>query len=130
MGDRRFLGTTLVSLLMVGLLGTGACSDDGSDDTVGPSATTTTTPVATTASPGTVTVRAKVSSVFASARVLQFEAPADGYDRAALTSDTEYRKADGSPGSLQDVGDGSTVEVTGEPGSPGTLLARLVVVVG
>ncbi|MEA2932558.1 MAG: hypothetical protein QOI56_1343, partial [Actinomycetota bacterium] len=69
-------------------------------------------------------------AVFASARVLRFEPPLDGYSTVVVGSGTEFRKADGSPGSLQDVGDGSQVEVTGDAGEPGTLLARRVVVLG
>jgi hypothetical protein len=79
---------------------------------------------------GEVTVRATVASVFASARVLRFQAPVDGYSTAALAPDTEYRRADGSAGSLQDVNEGSTVEVTGAPGESGVVIARLVVVTG
>ena len=148
-----------VVVVMVGV-GVGACSDGGSDETVSPAATTTSTsrlasttvaaPV-TTAPPitggsaattstttgstattvaGEVTLRGTVLTVFASARVLELDPPVDGYSRVALTSDTEYRLADGSPGSLIDVVEGSTIDVTGEPGSPGSLIARLVVLAG
>ncbi|HVF13295.1 MAG TPA: hypothetical protein VM942_01780 [Acidimicrobiales bacterium] len=102
--------------------------------TVATTATTggTVAPVTTAApgSPDEVTIRATVSAVFTSARVLYFDPPVSGYSEAALTSDTEYRLADGSTGSLQDVTDGSVVEVTGEPGTSGSLIARLVKVVG
>ncbi|MEA2827282.1 MAG: hypothetical protein QOG43_1721 [Actinomycetota bacterium] len=100
--------------------------------TGGPAATPSTTPGSTgsTAVPGEVTIRATVLTVFASARVLELDPPVSGYSKVALTADTEYRSADGSAGALIDVGEGSTIEVTGTPGSPGTLIARLVVLAG
>ena len=79
---------------------------------------------------GDVTVRGTVLTIFSSARVLQLDPPVDGYSRVALTSDTEYRRADGSPATLADVEEGSTVEVTGTPGAEGTVIARRVVLAG
>lgn len=148
----------VVGLLTAGVLVLGGACSDGDSDTGSPSSTTTSTTgaavtttavtggttattvvVATTvagaatttvSAPGEVTIRGTVLTVFASARVLQLDPPVNGYSRAALTSETECRRADGSPGSFQDVNDGSQVEVTGEPGAPGTLIARRVVLVG
>ncbi len=139
-----------VAVALVVLVGTGACSDDdgsGSDATVPRSAvptstTSTTVPavapttvtpppvssVPTTVATGEVTIRGTVLTLFASARVLQIDPPVNGYSRIALTEETEYRTASGGAASLQDVEEGSTVEVSGEPGAPGTLIARLVVV--
>ncbi|MEA2686726.1 MAG: hypothetical protein QOE93_1921 [Actinomycetota bacterium] len=132
----------------------GACSDGDSDgdsfavttttSTSTPAPASTTTSIAggtvttatsapttaTTGVAGEVTIRGTVSGLFASARVLQFEPPVDGYSRVALTEETEYRRADGSPAAFIDVNEGTRVEVTGEPGSPGALIARLVVVLG
>ncbi len=79
---------------------------------------------------GEVTIRGTVSVIFASARVLQIDPPVDGYSEVALTESTEYRRADGSLGSLVDVNEGSSIEVTGETGVTGSLIARLVKVVG
>ncbi len=96
-----------------------------------PGTTTSTSPATgSTVAPGEVSLRGTVLTVFASARVLELDWPVNGYSRVALTEDTEYRLADGSPASLVDLDEGSTVEVTGEPGSPGSLIARLVVIVG
>ncbi len=75
-------------------------------------------------------MRGTVLTVFASARVLQIDPPVDGYSRVALTEETEYRTAGGSAATLQDVDEGATVEVTGQPGAPGSLIARLVVLGG
>ncbi len=145
--------------MVVVLVGVGACSDGGSDGRVSPATTTSTSRSASTtvAAPvttattttgasgattsttagstattvaGDVTLRGTVLTVFASARVLELDPPVNGYSRVALTSDTEYRLADGSAGSLIDIQEGSTIEVTGEPGSPGSLIARLVVLAG
>ena len=147
-----------VAFVVVG--GAGACSNGGSGKAAAPAATTTstsplvsttvagavttftttggsaattsTTPSGSTGTTvaGDVTLRGTVLTVFASARVLELDPPVKGYSKVALTSDTEYRLADGSPGSLVDVDEGSTVDVTGVPGSPGTVIARLVVLVG
>ncbi len=96
--------------------------------TSAPATTTTAEVIPTTVgTPGEVTIRGTVLSVFASARVIQIDPPVNGYSRVALTADTEYVAADGSEAGLQDVTEGSTVEVTGEPGAPGTLIARRVV---
>jgi len=117
------------------VLAGGACSDDDpttepppSSSTSSTSSTTGGTPV--TSAPGEVTIRATVAAVFASAGVIRLVPPVDGYSTAAVGPATEYRRADGSPGVLQDVVDGSTVEVTGEPGAPGALIARSVVILG
>ena len=146
--------------MVVVLVAAGACSDDGGSEgtvspatttstsrlasttvagpvttgtaTTGGSATTTSTTTGSTATTvaGDVTLRGTVLTVFASARVLELDPPVNGYSRVALTSDTEYRLADGSAGSLIDIQEGSTIEVTGEPGSPGSLIARQVVLAG
>jgi hypothetical protein len=137
----RSTGTTSVAVVVVlgaaGLFGLGACSDSGSDRQPSPAVTTTMagvapTSVVTTVAAGAVTVRGTVLTVFASARVLQLDPPVDGYSKVALTADTEFRRADGSPGSLADVAEGSTVEVSGEAAvaAPATVIARRVVVVG
>jgi hypothetical protein len=142
------------------LIAAGACSD-GDSGTVAPGTTTTPTaaassttrattattagsvtttdPTATTPSttpaivlPGEVVLRGTVSTVFLSARVLGFDPPVDGYARVALTTETEYVEADGSPAMLVDLVEGSVVEVTGTPGSgsPEALIARRVVILG
>ena len=45
----------------------------------------------------------------------------------AFTADTEVVRATGVQATLNDITPGAGVEVTGRPGSPGTLLARRVV---
>jgi hypothetical protein len=129
------------------VLAGGACSDDDPTTEAPPSSSTSSTTSTTstmstsstsstaggspvTSAPGEVTIRATVVTVFASAGVIRFDPPVAGYSTAAVGPATEYRRADGSPGVLQDVVDGSTVEVTGEPGAPGALIARSVVILG
>ena len=102
----RLRAAAVCVVLVAGVVGSGACSD--SDD---------------------VTVRSTVLTIFSSAQVVQLDPPVDGYSKVALTSETEYRRADGSPASLADVQEGSTVEVRGEAGAPGTVIARQVVLV-
>ena len=125
-------GVAAVAVVVAALVGSGACSDGGSDSGAPPATTTSTSaaPTGSTAVPGDVTVRGQVLTIFSSAQVLQLDPPVDGYSRVALTSDTEYRRADGSSGSLADIGEGSTVEVTGSPGATGTVIARRVTLVG
>jgi hypothetical protein len=124
-------GTTSTSATAGGATTTTTAGAAGSTTVVGTA--TTVAPTATTGggtgSPGEVTVRATVALLFASARVLQLDPAVNGYSRVALGPDTEYRRADGSAASFQDVEEGSSVEVTGEPGATGTLIARLVVLV-
>jgi hypothetical protein len=131
------MAATAAAVTLVVAVAGGACADDEPDPVApGPTSTAVSTtgataPTSVPAGAGQeTTVRGTVAAVSASARVLDLEAPVDGYTDVALSSDTEYRKADGSPGALQDVAVGSTVEVTGVPGAPGALLARRVVVVG
>lgn len=128
MSRRVVLNRAVAVLIAAGLVvAGGACSDD--DPSTSPS-TSTSGGTSVTTAPGEVTVRGTVASVFASAAVLRFEPAVGGYSTVALGPSTEYRRADGSPALLQDVVDGSTVEVTGAPGAPGSLIARLVVVTG
>jgi len=126
-------GAAVVAVVVAGLLGLGACSDGDSDPpattTSSSSSTSPTSPIPTTAVAGDVTIRGTVLTIFSSARVLQLDPPVDGYSRVALTDDTEYRRADGSPATLADVDEGSTVEVTGTAGAEGTVIARRVVLV-
>ena len=127
-------GAAVAAVVMAGLLGLGACSD-GDSETPPPRSTTSsssvsTSAVPTTTVPGDVTVRGTVLTIFSSARVLQLDPPVDGYSRVALTSETEYRRSDGSVATLADVAEGSTVEVTGTPGAEGSVIARRVVLVG
>lgn len=89
--------------------------------------TTTTVTAGTTA--GELTVRGVVSDVSASARVIRIDPPVNGVANLALTGDTEIVRsgAGGAPGTISDVHMGATVEATGRPSAPDTLVVRRLV---
>ena len=81
----------------------------------------------TTARPE-VTVRGVVAQTLASARVVVLAPPAGGFTNVAFTADTEVVRANGARAAITDIGPGATIEATGRPSTPDTLLARRVVV--
>jgi hypothetical protein len=85
-------------------------------------ATTTSVPMAVES-----TVRGVVSGVFASARVITLAPPVQGVANVALTTDTELVRANGIRIGVNDIVAGATVEATGRPSTPETLVARRVV---
>ena len=90
-------------------------------------ATGATSTTATTAVAGGVTVRGVVAQTLASARVVVLAEAVSGFVNVAFTPDTEVVRANGAQGTITDVAPGATIEVTGSPGTAGTLLARRVV---
>jgi len=109
-----------------------ACgAGDGAYPRVSTATPTTASP--TTSSPTTsttvagVTVRGVVATVSASARVITLAAPVNGVTQLALTVDTEIVRLNGTRVTLADVVPGATVEATGRPGSPGTVVASRLV---
>ena len=74
-----------------------------------------------------MTVRGVVAQALASARVVVLAQPVSGFATIALTAETEVVRADGSRATIGDLVPGATVEASGPPGTPGTLLARRVV---
>jgi hypothetical protein len=74
-----------------------------------------------------VTVRGVVASVAASARVVTLAQPVGGVTNVALTADTEVVRSSGARAGAGDIATGATIEATGPPGTPGTLVARRVV---
>ena len=90
-----------------------------------PASTATTT--ATTV-PGEVTVRGVVAQALASARVVVLAQPVSGFTTVALTGDTDVVRTDGAKATIADIVAGASVDATGRPGTPGTLLARRLVV--
>lgn len=115
---------------VAGLLLLAACtSGDGVPD---PAVRATTTTEATSTAPpaAEVTVRGVVAGVFASARVVQLNPPVNGFVNVALGVDTEIVRADRTRGGLNDVTPGSTIEAVGRPGTPDTLVARQVTLLG
>jgi hypothetical protein len=74
-----------------------------------------------------VTVRGVVASVSASAKVVTLAPAVDGVSSLALAGDAQVIRADGTAATLAAVTAGATVEATGRPSAPGTLLVRRLV---
>jgi hypothetical protein len=115
----RRLATGAVAVL----LSLSACASG--DYRSGPPPPTTTT-TSTTLAPE-VTVRAVVATVSASARVITLAQPVAGFANVAMVADTEMVRPSGAPATVADLAPRATVEVTGRPGAPGTLVARRIV---
>jgi hypothetical protein len=74
-----------------------------------------------------VTVRGEVSVYSASARVLGLAQPVAGIASVVVSLDTEVVRSNGAKAAVGDLVPRARVEVTGRPGTPGTLVARRVV---
>ena len=97
------------------------------DSTEAPAPTTAPATTTTSALAPEVTVRAVMAETLASARVLVLAQPVSGFANVALTTDTEVVRSNGARVAITDIASGATVEVTGRPSAPDTLLARRVV---
>jgi hypothetical protein len=73
-----------------------------------------------------VVVVATVASVFPSARVIDLGETVEGYELIALEDSTVILDAGGGAINLRELAPGTRIEVTGRPGSPGTLIASQV----
>jgi hypothetical protein len=73
-----------------------------------------------------VVVVANVASVFPSARIIDLGEPVDGYELIALEDPAVILDAGGAAIDLKELAPGTRIEVTGRPGSPGTLIASQV----
>ncbi len=74
-----------------------------------------------------VTVRGVVGETLASARVVVLAEAVSGFVNVALTDATEVVRADGADAAIKDIVPRASIEVTGRPGAPGSLVARRVV---
>jgi len=101
-----------------------ACS---AGDGAFPRAPATTTSSTTSTTVAEVTVRGVVAAVSASARVITLAPGVNGVTQLALTADTEIVRVGGARATLADVVPGATVEGSGRPGSPGTVVVRRLV---
>lgn len=70
-----------------------------------------------------------VNDVSASARVIRIDPAVNGVVNLALTADTEIVRsgAGGATATISDVHTGATVEATGRPSAPDTLVVRRLV---
>lgn len=74
-----------------------------------------------------VTVRGVVGSVSASAKVVTLAPAVDGVSSLALAGDAQVVRANGTAATLANVAPGATVEATGRPSAPGTVLVHRLV---
>lgn len=88
-----------------------------------------TSAASTTSTRPEVTIRGVVATTSASARVITIAPAVQGITDIAVAGDTEIRRADGRSATLADIPSGATIEVTGRPTNPTSLLARRVVIV-
>ena len=75
--------------------------------------------------PETVIV-GRVASVFASARIIDLGAPVEGFELVAVDDSTVILSIDGTEIELGDLAQGSEIEISGQPGVPGTLVASQI----
>lgn len=68
-----------------------------------------------------------VATFSASARVVTLAQPVDGVSNVALVADTQIVRASGAAATVSDLVPRATIEITGRPGAPGTIVARMVV---
>jgi phenylpyruvate tautomerase PptA (4-oxalocrotonate tautomerase family) len=75
-----------------------------------------------------LTVEGIVADVALSAKVVMLNPPVSGITSVAITDETSISFADGRQAQLQDIERGAVVKASGSAGSPGSLLAREVVI--
>lgn len=92
------------------------------DFSSGPPPPTTTTTLAPE-----VTHRVIVGGFTPSALIVNLAQPVAGFTTVALLPDTQIVRANGATAAAADLVPRATVEVTGRPGAPGTLVARRIV---
>lgn len=111
------------------LLFAGCSSGDytSPDPAPAPATVSTTSTTATSTAGREVTVRGTVAATFASARVVTLQQAVNGYTQLALSTESEVARSNGARAAFSDITAGMTVEAVGRPSTPGTLLARRVV---
>ncbi|MHB0870800.1 MAG: hypothetical protein ACYC66_10885 [Chloroflexota bacterium] len=152
MENRRWT-QLFASISLVGLLAVASCAGNGAAPSGGPATATpgssapglTPTVVPTRPSadatmqpsvgqgsgdaeqrPSMVVITGQVRDVSASARVITFVEPVHGIGSVALTDSTEIVGPDGAPRGLQDVKPGVVIQVAGEAGGSGAVLASKI----
>ena len=84
-------------------------------------------PVTTTTLAPEVTHRGVVGVYSPSAGIVTLAQPVAGFTSIAVAPDTEMVRATGARATISDLVPRASVEVTGRPGAPGTLVARRIV---
>ena len=72
-------------------------------------------------------MRGVVGAFSASARVVILAQPVNGVTDVVVSLDTEVVRSNGAKAGVTDLTPRAGVEVTGRPGTPGTLVARRIV---
>jgi DNA-binding CsgD family transcriptional regulator len=80
-----------------------------------------------TETPNQVTITGIVMDVALSARVITLTRPVSDITSIALTDATKILFKNGDEATLQEITDGMQIQATGEPGSPGSLIATQIV---
>jgi hypothetical protein len=84
-------------------------------------------PAPTTTLAPEVTVRGVVGTFSASARVITLAQPVGGFSNVTLPTETEVVRSNGAKAAVTDLAPRVSVDLTGRPGAPGTLVASRVV---
>jgi len=79
---------------------------------------------------GNLTITGTVIDVSLSARVIMLMQPVQGIDIVALTEETQILNETGDEIALQSIAQGMQIQVAGETGSSGTLIATQIVLLG
>lgn len=77
-----------------------------------------------------ITITGTVMDVALSARVIQLEQPVDGIKSIALTDKTKIISVDGEEIGLQSIIHGAQIQATGKIGSPESLVAIQIILLG
>jgi hypothetical protein len=85
-------------------------------------------PTTTTLAPE-VTVRGVVGVYSASARIITLAQPVSGITNVLVATETEVVRSNGVKAAVTDLVARATIEVTGRPSTPDTVVARRIVLV-
>ena len=74
-----------------------------------------------------VTVRGVVGAFSASARIVTLAQPVSGITNVLVATSTEVVRSTGAPAAVTDLVARASIDVTGRPSAPDTLVARRIV---
>jgi hypothetical protein len=84
-------------------------------------------PTTTTTLAPEVTLRGVIGAFSASARIVTLAQPVSGIANVVVATDTEVVRASGAAASVTDLVARATIDFTGRPSTPDTLVARRIV---
>ena len=112
-------------ILIVAIIFLGSCTT-GKSNLMTPSTTTISTSEATYGAESGITIIGTVMDISLSARIIALKEPVNGFNVVAITEESMLTSTDGSQITLRDIQPGMIVQVTGQPGASGALLASEV----